>query len=166
MLLEPFRVEAVAQEHAGGLAAAAWRYGDEWTRSVIDGWFGPVHPYGTDLYEWVDNRLSGLCGALRAAENPTVARLLVARAWGRMDTQLRVWTSHARTELRQPQLEMLSSPLVRLLEAADNELRKDVAAALRTHGDNVVECLMPALRLVDARRAVGLDAIAQDCAER
>ena len=67
MLLEPFRIETVAQEHAGGLAAAAGRYGDEWTRSVVDGWFGPEHPYGTELYEWVDNRLSGLCGALRAA---------------------------------------------------------------------------------------------------
>ena len=62
MLLEPFRIETVAQEHAGGLAAAAGRYGDEWTRSVVDGWFGPEHPYGTELYEWVDNRLSGLCG--------------------------------------------------------------------------------------------------------
>ena len=71
---------------AGGLAAAAGRYGDEWTRSVVDGWFGPGHPYGTELYQWVDNRLSGLCEALRAAGEPTVARLLVAGAWRRMDT--------------------------------------------------------------------------------
>ena len=166
MLLEPFRIETVAQEHAGGLAAAAGRYGEEWTRSVVDGWFGPGHPYGTDLYEWVDNRLSGLCEALRAAGEPTVARLLVARAWRRMDSQLRLWTSYARAELRQPQLEMLSSPLVRLLEAADDELRDEITAALRTYGDNVVECLMPALRLADARRAAGLDAVARDCAER
>jgi hypothetical protein len=40
MLLEPFRVATVTQEHAGGLAAAAGRYGEDWTRSVIDGWFG------------------------------------------------------------------------------------------------------------------------------
>ena len=166
MLLEPFRIETVAQEHAGGLAAAAGRYGEEWTRSVVDGWFGPEHPYGTELYEWIDNRLSGLCEALRAAGEPTVARLLVAEAWRRMDTQLRLWTRYARTELRQPQLEMLSSPLVQLLEAADGELRDEVTAALRTYGDNVVECLMPALRLADARRAAGLDAVARDCAER
>ena len=93
MLLEPFRIETVAQEHAGGLAAVAGRYGDEWTRSVVDGWFGPEHPYGTELYEWVDNRLSGLCEALRAAGEPTVARLLVAGAWRRMDSQLRLWTT-------------------------------------------------------------------------
>jgi 2OG-Fe(II) oxygenase superfamily len=166
MLLEPFRIETVAQEHAGGLAAAAGRYGDEWTRSVVDGWFGPGHPYGTDQYEWADNQLSGLCEALRAAGEPTVARLLVAGAWRRMDTQLRLWTGYARAELRQPQLEMLSSPLVQLLEAADGQVRDEVTAALRTYGDNVVECLMPALRLADAQRAAGLDAVARDCAER
>ena len=166
MLLEPFRIETVAQEHAGGLAAAAGRYGEEWTRSVVDGWFGPEHPYGTDLYEWVDNRLSGLCEALRAAGEPTVARLLVAGAWRRMDTQLRLWTTYARTEIRQPQLEMLSSPLVCLLRAADDELRDEITEVLRKYGDNVTECLMPALRLADARRAAGLDAVAQDCAER
>ena len=166
MLLEPFRIETVAQEHAGGLAAAAGRYGEEWTRSVVDGWFGPEHPYGTDLYEWVDNRLSGLCEALRAAGEPTVARLLVAGAWRRMDGQLRLWTTFARPEVRQPQLEMLSSPLVCLLGAADAKLRDEITGVLRRYGDNVAECLMPALRLADARRAAGLDAVARDCAER
>jgi len=37
MLLEPFRVETVAAEQTGGLAAAAGLYGEEWTRGVIDG---------------------------------------------------------------------------------------------------------------------------------
>ena len=37
MLLEPFRVETVAAEQAGELAAAAGLYGEEWTRGVIDG---------------------------------------------------------------------------------------------------------------------------------
>jgi hypothetical protein len=166
MLLEPFRIETLAQEHAGGLAAAAGRYGEEWTRSVVDGWFGPEHPYANDLYEWVNDRLSGLCGALRAAGRPTVARLLAAGAWRRMDGQLRLWTATARAEIRQPQLEMLSSPLVRLLEAADDKQRDEITGALRKYGDNVAECLMPALRLAHARRAAGLNAVARDCAER
>jgi hypothetical protein len=51
MLLEPFRVETVTQKHADGLAAAAGRYGQEWTHTVIDGWFGPDHRYGTDRAE-------------------------------------------------------------------------------------------------------------------
>ena len=75
-----------------------------------------------------------------------MARLLAADAWGWMGGQLRLWTTTARAEIRQPQLEMLSSPLVRLLEAADDELRDEIVAALRGYGDNVLGCLMPALR--------------------
>ena len=83
-----------------------------------------------------------------------------------MESQIRLWTGYARAEVRRPQLEMLSSPLARVLEAADDELRDEITAALRTYGDNVIECLMPALRLADARRTAGLDAVARDCAER
>ena len=166
MLLEPFRIETLAPEHAGGLAAAARRYGEEWTRSVVDGWFGPDHRHGTDLCEWVDNSLSGLCAALRAAGQPRVARLLVSGAWRTIDGQLRVWIDYARTEHRQPQLAQLSSPLVSLLGAADDTLRDEIAVALRGYGDHVLECLMPALRLAHAQQAAGLDAIARDSAQR
>ena len=170
MLLEPFRVETVAPEHAGGLAAAAGQYGERWTRGVVDGWFGSKHYFETDRYEWIE-RLPGLCKALHAAGAPEVARLLAAGAWRWMGDQLRLWTTTGRTEVRQPQLEMLGSPLVRLLEAADDELRDEIVAALRGYGDNVLGCLMPALRSAAAlpaaaRRAAGLDVVARDCAER
>ena len=166
MLLEPFRIETLAPEHAGGLAAAARRYGEDWTRSVVDGWFGPDHRHGTDLCGWVDNSLAGLCEAVRAAGQPRVARLLLARAWRTIDGQLRVWIDYARTEHRQPQLAQLSSPLVSLLGAADDTLRDEIAAALRGYGDHVLECLTPALRLAHAQQAAGLDAIARDSAQR
>ena len=170
MLLEPFRVETVAPEHAGGLAAAAGQYGEEWMRGVIDGWFGPEHHFEPDRYEWV-GRLPGLCGALRAAGAPEVARLLLAGAWDWIRDQLRFWTTTARAGMREPQLEILSSPLARLLEAADDELRDEIVAALRGYGDNVLECLMPLLRSAAARpaaerRAAGLGVVARDCSER
>jgi len=164
MLLEPFRVETVGPEHAGGLAATG-QYGEEWTRRVIDGWFGSEHYFEADRHEWVE-RLPGLCGALRAAGAPEVARLLAAGAWGWMRGQLRLWTTTARAEIRQPQLEMLSSPLVRLLEAAGDELRDEIAGVLRGYGDNVLGCLMPALRSAAARRLAGLDVVARDCGKR
>jgi len=170
MLLEPFRVETVGLEHAGGLAAAAGQYGEQWTRGVIDGWFGPKHYYETGRHEWVE-KLPQLCRALHAAGAPEVARLLAADAWRWMGDQLLIWTTTGRTEVRQPHLEMLGSPLVRLLEAADDELRDDIVAALRGYGDTVLGCLMPALRSAAAlptaeRRAGGLDAVARDCAKR
>jgi hypothetical protein len=63
---------------------------------------------------------------------------------------------------------MLSSPLVRLLEVADDELRDEIVAALRRYGDNVLGCMMPALRSTvalptAARRAAELDVVARDC---
>ena len=169
MLLEPFRVETVAPEHAGGLAAAG-QYGEEWMRGVIAGWFEPEYSAGAGRYEWAE-RLPVLCGALLAAGAPDVARLLAAGAWDWMGDQLRLWTTTARAEIRKPQLELLSWPLVRLLEAADDELRDEILAALRRFGDNVLGCLMPALRSAaalpaDARRAAGLDVVARDCGQR
>jgi hypothetical protein len=83
-----------------------------------------------------------------------------------MGEQLRLWAGTPRNEIRQPALEMLSSPLVRLLETADHKLCDEITAALREYGDNVLECLMPALRLAHARAAAGLDTLARDCAER
>jgi hypothetical protein len=77
-----------------------------------------------------------------------------------------VLTAIPRSEVRQPQLERLSSSLVRLLEAADEKLYDEITGALRECADTVLECLMPALRLADARRAAGLDTVARDCAER
>jgi hypothetical protein len=88
-----------------------------------------------------------------------------------MGDQLRFWTTTGRTEVSQVHLEMLSSPLMQLLEAADGELRDEIVAALRGYGDRVLGCLMPALhsavaRPAAARRAAGLDLVARDCAER
>jgi hypothetical protein len=166
MLLEPFQVETLAQEHASGLAAVAARYGEDWMRSLIEGWFGPGRGYGADLSEWVDNSLPELCQTLRTAGSPIVARLLAAEAWRWMDDHLRLWTATPRREVRRPQLERLSSPLVHLLQGADHALRAEITAALRGYGEDILECLMPALRLSHARRAAGLDTLARDCAER
>jgi predicted 2-oxoglutarate/Fe(II)-dependent dioxygenase YbiX len=170
MLLQPFRVETLAAEHANELAAAAGEYGHDWTRGVIDGWFGPEHNFGTGRHEWVE-RLPELCVALRTAKSPEAARLLAARGWSWTDAQLRTWTTTARAAMRRPHLEMLSRPLVRLLEAADDKLRDEIVSALRGYGDNVLDCLIPALRSADTlpaggRQAAGLDAVARDCAQR
>jgi hypothetical protein len=166
MLLKPFRVEILALEHADGLAAVAGQYGQEWTRDVIDGWFGSGHYYGTDRSEWINDQLLGLCGALRTAGQPEAALLLAAKAWNWLGEQLRLWTTRARGEHRQPQLEMLSSPLIWLLEAADDTLRDQITRALREYEDTVLECLMPALRLARTRQVAGLDAVARDCVQR
>ena len=107
-----------------------------------------------------------LCEALHAAGRPEVVRLLAAGTWHWLDDELRTWTATARAEIRRPQLEKLSSPLTRLIEAADDTLREEITAALREYGDTVLECLMPALRSAASRRTAGFDEIARDCARR
>jgi hypothetical protein len=166
MLLEPFRVESLTREHAGGLAAAAGRYGADWTVAVVEGWFGPQRHYAADRPEWVDTQLPGLCATLLGAGSPEAARLLTAVAWRWMDGELRLWTATPRRESRRPQLERLGSPLMRLLEAADDDLSDEITAALREYGDAVLECVMPALRLAHEQRVRGLDTAARDCAQR
>ncbi|GAB3460541.1 2OG-Fe(II) oxygenase [Actinophytocola sediminis] len=165
MLLEPFRVETLTQEHADWLAAAAGQYGEEWTQSVINGWFESRHHYGTDRHEWVEE-LPGLCGALRTTRSTEAARLLAARAWQWLDDDLLTWTKTARTEVRRPALERLGSPLTGLLEAADDPLRTEIITALRGYGDAVLECLMPTLRSVGTRRTATFHTVARDCAQR
>ncbi len=169
MLLEPFRVELLAREHAAGLAAAAGQYGEDWTRSIVDGWFGSerhLDLYETGLSEWADNTLPGLCGALRTAGSPQVAQLLAAGTWRWLESRLQLWTTTTRSDVRRPQLELLSSPLVRLLEAAGDTLHDEITGTLHACADTVLECLMPALRLADARGTARLEKIARDCAER
>jgi hypothetical protein len=95
-----------------------------------------------------------------------VTRLLAGGTWHWLGDELRAWTTTARTDARQPQLKMLSSPLTRLIEAADDTMREEVTTALRGYEDTVLECLMPALRSAASRRAAGFDAIARDCAQR
>jgi hypothetical protein len=72
-----------------------------------------------------------------------VARLLPAGARGWIGDQQRLWTTTAQAEIQESRLEMLSSPLVRLLEVVDDELRDEIVAALRRYGEEVLGCLMP-----------------------
>lgn len=47
-----------------------------------------------------------------------------------MDGQLQTWTTTARTEYRQPQLEMLSSPLARLLDVVARDCTERLGAII------------------------------------
>ncbi|WP_234044630.1 2OG-Fe(II) oxygenase [Streptomyces adelaidensis] len=167
MLLEPFHAGLLAREHADGLAAVAGLYGEDWTRSVIGGWFGSErHHHRTGLSEWVGSTLPGLHGALCTAGSPEVARLLASDVWRWLAGEFVQWSNIAQSDIRRAQLENLSTPLARLLEAVDDNLRDGITETLRAYADTVLECLMPALRLAHARGTAGLGPLARDCAQR
>ncbi|MGK4580364.1 2OG-Fe(II) oxygenase [Kitasatospora sp. HPMI-4] len=171
MLLEPFRVDALTPEHADALATVAARYGAQWLRRVSDGWFGPQPRFEAHQYDWTA-QLPQLCAALRSGRGAAMAKLLAAGAWTQVDGGLRLWTTTGPAEIRRAQLEQLGLPLLPILEAADEQLRGRILAALRTYPDTVLECLMPMLRRATearsatARRAAGLDAVARECGDR
>ncbi len=133
----------------GGDAAGAVPGGDGRAGARGRGWRRPAVRRGMDarghrrvvraevLPRGGPARVGGeAAGAVRSAacrRGPELGRLLAADAWGWMGAQLRLWTTTARTEIREPRLEMLGSPLVRLLEAADDAGR-DRAGAGRCWG--------------------------------
>jgi hypothetical protein len=171
MLLEPFHASALGPEHADALAATAERYGNPWTRQRVETWFASTHHLDPDQYQWTE-RLPQLSAALRARRAPAVARLLTAGVWAAVDSDLQLWAVTGRAEIRRAQLQKLALPLRHVLEAADEELREKILAALREQGDTVLDCLMPMLRNTvealpaDQWGAAGLDAVARDCVDR
>jgi len=180
MLLHPFRVESLAPEDATAVAALVTRYGEPWTSALLDGWLGSRQSWA---YQGDANRLGWiqslplLCDALRDTGEPgaAAARRLLAASWRWLSDEIGLWVSYSPTKHREERLDLLSKPLARLLEAAavigETALRDEILTALREHGDNVLACLIPALRAStalsqDKQRASGLHVLARDCAER
>lgn len=172
MLLEPFRIDALTPEHADDLVAVAKRYGVPWLGEVTEGWFGGArNRFEEHRYDWTEG-LPQLCAALSSARGPVVAELLSTGAWAQVDDGLRLWAETGPAEIRRAQLERLSLPLLRVLEAADAKLHGRIVAALRSCPDTVLVCLLPMLRHAaqeqtegESRSAV-LGAVARECGDR
>ena len=180
LLLRPFRIESLAPEHATAVADLVARYGEPWTSAVLDGWLGSRQSWAYQGDEgrlgWIES-LPLLCEALRDTGEPgaAAARRILAASWSWLSEEIRLWVGSSPAKHRENQLELLSKPLARLLEATavmgETALRDTVLAAVREHGDHVLACLIPALRAStalsqDKQRASGVDMLARDCAER
>src|SRR6266545_3850204 len=180
LLLRPFGIESLAPEHATAVAALVACYGESWTSIVLDGWLGSRQSWAylgdADRLGWIRS-LPPLCDALCDTGEPgaAAARRLLAASWRWLSDEIRLWVSSSPAKHREERLDLLSKPLARLLEATavigETALRDAILAALREHGDNVLGCLIPALRAStalskDKRRASGLERLARDCAER
>ncbi|RZB18290.1 2OG-Fe(II) oxygenase [Streptomyces sp. F001] len=172
MLLEPFRIDALTPEHADDLAAVAQRYGVPWLDQVTEDWFGGArNRFEEHRYDWTE-RLPQLCAALCSARSPAVAQLLLTGAWTQVNGELRLWAQTGPAEIRRARLERLSLPLLRILEAVDEQLLGRIMAALRSCPDTVLECLLPMLRHAAREHTEGeppaaeLAGVAQECGGR
>jgi hypothetical protein len=180
LLLRPFRIESLVPQHATAVAGLVARYGEPWTNTILDGWLGSRQSWAyqrdADRLGWIQS-LPLLCDALRdtGERGAAAARRLLAASWHWLSDEIRLWLSSSPAKHREQRLDLLSKPLARLLEATavlgEAALQDAILAALREHGDNVLACLIPALRTSaelsqDKQRASGLNVLARDCAER
>ncbi|MBT2466342.1 2OG-Fe(II) oxygenase [Streptomyces sp. ISL-66] len=148
MLLAPFGVETLSEDHAPDLAQAAARYGPTWARETVASWFGPVGAYtGADRAAWLAS-LPGLCAALRSADGDgeAVATPLAEGAWQAIEEQLTGWLGIGREPERRPAIERLGTTLAHIVRAADPRTADTITTTLRGLPDTALECLLPALR--------------------
>ena len=170
MLLRPFAVEWVTPAHAGGLAAIAARYGESWHRDLLGAWFGSRNTwrYGgdADRKAWAGG-LPGLTTALRDAGAAATAGWLPASSWTWLDDDIRAWLRYPSPATRRKQLTELGKPLAGLLAAADGTaLAGEIVTVLRSHGDDVLACLLAMLRAAGAGHSAAVEELARDCQRR
>jgi hypothetical protein len=157
MLLQPFRVEMLGPEHAPALLALAAHYGPEWTASMITAWFGRSSRFALTQGElqrpdWLA-ALPALCLALGSSDG--VADELLAKSWGWVSDQIRMWLEHPAVSTRDTYLHGLAKPLTGLLRATAvsgrADLRDSILAFLRDRADETLILTLAALRAAQPR---------------
>ena len=180
MLLKPFPVDKVTRADAPALSALVDWYGEPWGRDLVDVWF--AHPQrgsasgGAARAPWVVS-LPRLCESLAAA-GPTgtaTACLLVEGSWRWLRDAVERRRGVSPPSRRNEALAELARPTLGVLEStaviADAELRDEAVGLLRQQGDDLLPCLVAALRAATVlpqatRTAAGLDDLARHCAGR
>jgi hypothetical protein len=194
-LLSPFELAALTPARAGDFAALVARYGEAWTRKLLDEWAGPAPRYlrtgARDALAWLAS-LGTLCARVRKpGSDPagsTAARLLVEQGWRGLQAEITARLGLLPPSQRERALLELAPAILGWLSAsavvaADGSevpdmpapANRSIARAIRhlcaRERAALVPCLVRVLRLAakDARSslsvAAGLDTIARHCAE-
>jgi len=185
MLLRPFRVELLTEEHADALASTARDYGQRWTASLLRGWFGEGQPAWSfsesGRNQWIAGRLPGLTRALDTAggEAAAAARLLLDLSWTWLGMRIHGSCIVPSPSRRDQLTAALGEPLSAVLASAASLGAAPVLDAVRAHitkqPDPVTVLELATLRAAASSWAApasgtadgaGLDALAADCAAR
>jgi len=182
MLLHPFAVEHLIAAHAGPLGKIAGRYGQQWTVTLLQTWFGgdqPARAYGAglDRPRWMADQLPGLCTGLHATASAGVvaAQRLLDLAWEWTSNQIGTMVASRSPSYRDKQLTDLGKPLAAVLTAAaairEASTRDTACQYVRKLQDPVTALEMSALRAAERPREgkrgdAGFGDLATDCAAR
>jgi hypothetical protein len=185
LLLQPFRVELLTEEHAVALASAARDYGQRWTASLLRGWFGDGQPAWSfsesGRNQWITGQLPGLTRALDVAggEAAAAARLLLDLSWTWLGERIHGSCVVPSPSRRNQLTAALGEPLSAVLGSAASLGAVPVLEAVRTlvtkQPDPVTVLELATLRAAASSWAesasgtadgAGLGVVAADCAAR
>jgi len=179
-LLRPFRIERLGLAHVAPLTKLVGHYGEPWGAELLQRWFDDRRSWaggrGPDRPDWLAS-LTGLCEALHDKGSPgrATAHRLLELSWESLGDTIRDGLARLSPSHRDQRLGEVGQPLAAVLAAAAVtgavSLRDEVVGFGRQQGDDMIACLMPALRTArtlpdDRRRDGGFHDLAEDCAAR
>ena len=121
MLLKPFKIGNLTEYDTEALGRAAARYGQDWTRALLRGWFGEdrrAWDRETGQAEWAARSLPGICADLHGTGRGEAARQLLDLAWERIRRDTETGLASSSPSYRSRKLGELGRPLSSLLTAA------------------------------------------------
>ena len=121
MLLKPFKIGNLTEYDTEALGRAAARYGQDWTRALLRGWFGedrPAWDRETGQAEWAARSLPGICADLHGTGRGEAARQLIDLAWEQIRRDAETGLASSSPSYRSRKLGELGRPLSSLLTAA------------------------------------------------
>jgi predicted 2-oxoglutarate/Fe(II)-dependent dioxygenase YbiX len=143
-LLAGLAGEGLTADHAVALAVVSERYGDSWTRRLIQAWF-PGGGYRYGRWEWASGALPGLASALRQTGAVIVVGHVCRRIWANLSVSI-VGALTAGPRSRATSLASLVDPAEALFRAADAVLVEEFVASLAASGDGVLDLEIPLSR--------------------
>ena len=143
-LLARLSGEGLTAEFAAALAAVVKRYGDAWTRRLIQSWFS-VDGYRHGRWEWASGTLPELAPALRQAGADSVVTQVCRRIWASLTVRISAGlTSGPRA--RAASLTALLPATQAILTAANPQVVGEIVATVSAYGDGVLDLELPLLR--------------------
>jgi hypothetical protein len=121
MLLKPFKIGNLTEYDTEALGQAAARYGRDWTRALLRGWFGEDRPAWDRVAgqaEWTARSLPGICAGLHGTGRGEAARQLLDLAWEQIRRDTETGLASSSPSCRDRKLGELGRPLSSLLTAA------------------------------------------------
>lgn len=143
-LLTQIAGEGLTTACAAPLGAVCVRYGDAWTRSLVDAWF-PAGAHRPDRREWVQTTLPDLSTALTRLGAESVGAHLCRRMWAGLTPAIDLALTMG-PGARAESLASLVPAAAAIFNAADAKMRGSFVAALMAYQEGIRDLEIPLLR--------------------